>query len=234
MRFKRSLVDPTTRHTEQGWAQMGVEQFHGRARFVGPTTLAVGDDRLSGRRILIAAGAVPIPLKFPGAERLITSDVFLNLDRLPPRVVFVGGGYISFEFAQVAARAGAQVTILHRSPRPLEGFDPDLVELLVKRSRELGIRVEVDTEVQGVESRGEGLVVRGAQQGNDRNFEADIAVHGAGRVPEIDDLELDAAGVKREPRGATVNQSVRAVRIEPGRLRRRRCCGQRTAADSQG
>ena len=70
MRFKRSLIDPTTPRTEQAWATLGVEQFHGRARFVGPTTLAVGDDRLTGRRILIAAGAMPIPLSFPGAARL--------------------------------------------------------------------------------------------------------------------------------------------------------------------
>ena len=54
IRFRRSLVDPTSARTEQTWAKMGVEQFHGRARFVGPTTLAVGDDRLTGRRVLIA------------------------------------------------------------------------------------------------------------------------------------------------------------------------------------
>src|SRR5213593_844625 len=87
MRFKRSMVDPTPQRTEQAWARIGVEQFHGRARFVGPTTLALGDDRLIGRRVLIAAGAIPAPLKFPGAERLTTSEDFLNLDRMPPRTV---------------------------------------------------------------------------------------------------------------------------------------------------
>src|SRR5688500_6429069 len=54
MRFKRSLVEPTTKQTEQAWTEMGIAQFHGRARFVGPTTLSVGDDRLSGGRVLIA------------------------------------------------------------------------------------------------------------------------------------------------------------------------------------
>src|SRR6267378_477934 len=61
MRFKRSMVDPTPQRTEQAWARIGVEQFHGRARFVGPTTLALGDDRLIGGRILLAAGAKPAP-----------------------------------------------------------------------------------------------------------------------------------------------------------------------------
>jgi glutathione reductase (NADPH) len=211
MRFKRSLVDPTPQRTEQAWAKMGVEQFHGRARFVGPTTLAVGDDRLTGRRVLIAAGAMPAPLKFPGAERLATSEDFLNLDRMPPRIVFVGGGYISFEFAHVAARAGAEVTILHRGARPLEGFDPDLVELLVRRTRELRIRVELDIDVLGVDSGGGGLTVRGRQRGTERRFGADMVVHGAGRVPELDDLDLDAAGVERGKRGVTVNEYLQSV-----------------------
>ena len=57
--FKRSMVDPTPRRTEEAWSRIGVEQFHDRAHFVGPTTLAVGADRLVGRHVLIAAGAMP-------------------------------------------------------------------------------------------------------------------------------------------------------------------------------
>src|SRR2546428_2428963 len=215
MRFKRALVDPTPARTEQTWAKMGIEQFHGRARFVGPTTLAVGNDRLIGRRLLIAAGAIPAPLKFPGAERLTTSEQFLNLDRLPASLAFVGGGYISFEFAHVAARAGARVTILHRGARPLEGFDPDLVDLLVKRSRELGITVELGVDVLGVDSARDRLVVRGIQGGQERRFETDLVVHGAGRVPEIDDLDLAAAGLKRERRGVIVEEFFQSVSNPP-------------------
>lgn len=211
MRFKRSLVDPTPARTEAGWARMGVEQFHGRARFVGPATLAVGPDRLTGRRVLIAAGARPAPLGFPGAERLITSEEFLNLDRLPGRVVFVGGGYIAFEFAHVAARAGARVTVVHRGRRPLEAFDPDLVDRLVKRTRELGIAVELEAEVSGVEAGADGLVVRARQRGVERSFAADLAVHSAGRAPDLDDLDLPAAGVERERGGVRVNRFLQSV-----------------------
>jgi len=211
MQFKRSLIDPTPQRTEEAWAKIGVEQVHGRARFVDSTTLAVGDDRLIGRHVLIAAGAMPAPLKFPGADRLATSEDFLNLDRMPARIVFVGGGYVSFEFAHVAARAGADVTILHRGARPLEGFDPDLVDLLVRRTRELGMRVELDTDVVAVEQAVDGVIVHGRQHGTERRFEADMAVHGAGRVPELDDLDLDRAGVKREKRGVIVNHYLQSV-----------------------
>src|SRR2546426_5984891 len=107
MRFKCTSTDPVPELREQGWAKAGVDLFHGRARFVGPTALVVKDDRLVGRRVLIAAGAMPAPMRFPGSEHLTTSEQFLELDTLPPRLVFVGGGYISFEFAHVAARAGS-------------------------------------------------------------------------------------------------------------------------------
>jgi glutathione reductase (NADPH) len=111
----------------------------------------------------------------------------------------------------VAARAGARVTILHRGPRPLEGFDPDLVDLLVKRTREVGIRVEVATEVHGIDDGNGQLTVRGVARGEERRFDTDAVVHGAGRVPEIDDLDLDAAGIKREGRGVIVNEYLQSV-----------------------
>lgn len=211
MRFKRALVDPTTQRTEEAWARLGVEQFHGRARFVSAATLAVGGDRLTGRRVVIAAGARPAPLSFPGADQLATSEDFLNLDALPPRIVFVGGGYIAFEFAHVAALAGVEATIVHRGARPLEAFDPDLVDLLVRRTREAGIRVELGTEVRGVEAHAGRVVVVGARDGQERRFETDLAVHAAGRAPDIDDLDLDVAGVKRDKRGVVVNDHLQSV-----------------------
>src|SRR5206468_2146491 len=129
----------------------------------------------------------------------------------PRRVAFVGGGYIAFEFAHVAARAGARVTIIHRGSRPLEAFDPDLVDMLVKRTRDVGIGVELDAEVGGITVDAKGLVVRATQRGTERRFEVDMAVHSAGRVPEIDDLDLAAAGVEREKRGVRVNEFLQSV-----------------------
>jgi glutathione reductase (NADPH) len=211
MRVKRGVTDPIPRSTEDGYASAGIAAFHGRARFVGPTTLAVGDDRLTGRRVLIATGAMPQPLAFPGAEHVATSDRFLDLEALPPRVVFIGGGFVSFEFAHVAARAGARATIVHRGPRPLESFDPDLVDQLVKRSRELGIGVELNAEVRAVERRAEAFVVSAGAAGRERRFEADLVVHGAGRVPEIHDLDLPAADVKADQRGVVVNEYLQSV-----------------------
>jgi glutathione reductase (NADPH) len=211
MRFKRSETDPSPAFFEQNFAQAGIDGFHGRARFVGPTTVAVGNDVLEGRHVLIATGATPATLPFSGAEHLTTSDQFLELEALPAHLIFVGGGYISFELAHVAVRAGAQVTLLHRGARPLKGFEPELVDQLVKRTRALGVQVELATEVQSVAKTGNGVVVHALTAGQERRFEAEMAVHGAGRVPEIDDLALEVAGIAREERGVTVNAYLQSI-----------------------
>jgi glutathione reductase (NADPH) len=211
MRFKRSFTEPVPKNTEEKFAKAGIAAFHGRARFVGPSSVQVNDDVLEGRYLAIAAGQKPADLKIPGAEHLTTSDQFLELDELPKRIVFIGGGYIAFEFAHVAVRAGAQVTIVHRGSRPLPHFDPDLVDQIVKSTRELGVDVQLGTEVLGVQ-RGSGqLIVRASSSGEQRTFESDMVVHAAGRVPDIDDLNLDGAGVERNKRGVTVNEFLQSV-----------------------
>ena len=93
-------------------------------------------------------------LNILGSKNIITSDDFLEFseDCLPDRIVFVGGGYISFEFAHIAARAGVKkITILHRGKQPLEHFDPDLVNQLIQHSREVGINVQIGRTVKKIE-----------------------------------------------------------------------------------
>jgi len=212
MRFKRSFIEPVPRHREEGFSKAGIAAFQGRAHFIGPTVVQVGKDVLEGRHVVVATGAQPVKLQIPGEEHLTTSDQFLELNELPRRIIFVGGGYISFEFAHIAARAGAQVTILHRGARPLGGFDPDLVDQLVQRTRELGVDVQLQTEVNGIESASTCLTIRASVAGETRLFEANMVVHGAGRVPEIDDLGLEAAGVGYDAkRGVEVNEYLQSV-----------------------
>ena len=211
MRFKRSFTEPVPKNREEGFAKAGIATFHGRARFVGPSSVQVNDEVLEGRYVVIAAGQKPADLKIPGTEHLTTSEQFLELDELPKRILFIGGGYIAFEFAHIAVRAGAQVTIAHRGLRPLTRFDPDLVDQVVKHTRELGVDVQLGTEVIGVEKRSGQLVVRASASGQQRTFEADMVVHAAGRVAEIDDMNLDAAGVAWDSQGVRVNAFLQSV-----------------------
>ncbi len=211
MRFKRAFTEPVPKSREEMFAKAGMATFHGLARFVGASAVQVGDDILEGRYVVVAAGQKPADLKIPGTEHLTTSEEFLELNELPKRILFIGGGYIAFEFAHVAVRAGSQVTIVHRGARPLELFDPDLVDQVVKRTRELGVDVQVGTEALSIEKSSSHFTVVASASGQKRTFHADMVVHAAGRVPEIDDLDLGVAGVEWDERGVTVNEFLQSV-----------------------
>jgi glutathione reductase (NADPH) len=211
MHFKRTFTEPVPKSRERMFAKAGIEAFHGRARFVGRSTVQVGEETLEGRYVVIATGQKPADLKIPGVEHLTTSEQFLQLDELPRRILFIGGGYISFEFAHVAARVGSQVSVLHRGVRPLERFDPDLVEQIVARSRELGIDIQLGTQAERVEKKSGQLTIRASTSDQQRMFEADMVVHAAGRIPEIDDLDLDVAGVDWDERGVKVNEFLQSI-----------------------
>lgn len=136
-RFKRAYTDPIPEHSEQRYATQGIDTLHGLARFSGQTSVSVEGRSLTARHIVIATGAEPVKLPIDGFEHLATSTDFLGLERLPQHLVLVGGGFVGFEFAHIAARAGAQVTLINRGMHALSGFDPDLVALLVERTRAL-------------------------------------------------------------------------------------------------
>ncbi len=211
MRFKRTFTDPVPEDRETGFREAGIATYHGIARFVDPATVQAGDDVLTARHIVIAAGARPQTLHIPGEELLTTSTQFLDLEALPKRIVFVGGGYIAAEFAHVAARAGVEATIVHRGVRPLEGFDADLVGQWQQATQDAGIRLELNATVEGVERRGGGLMVHAARGAEKYAYAADLVVHAAGRVPEIDELDLDRGNVTAGPRGAVVNEYLQSV-----------------------
>ncbi len=193
MRFKRTFTEPVPQNREKGFAKAGIAAFHGRTSFLDKTTLKVDDDILTGRFVHIAAGAKPATLSIPGEEHLTTSTQFLEMEQLPKRIAFVGGGYIAFEFAHIAARASAEVQIHHRGTRPLEGFDPDLVDRLVQATRDLGVELRLNTSVESIEKDGDRFVVNASVEKSKQSFEADMVVHIAGRVPDIDDMNLEGS-----------------------------------------
>ncbi len=209
--FERTFTDPIPRRREESFRAAGIHTYHGLARFAGPDRVAVGGDTLVARYIVIAAGAHARPLGVPGEDLMTPSDDFFYLEALPERIVFVGGGYISFEFAHVAARAGSAVTILQRGSRALSGFDPDIVDRLLLASGEAGIDVQTNMPLASVERDGSGLRVRAGREGKEKTFDADMAVHGAGRVSAIEDLALTVGGVETDRRGIVVNEYLQSV-----------------------
>ncbi len=203
MKHKLGFTEPVPANMERGLTGNGVDTLHGTARFTGTNSLDIDGVGYTADHFLIATGARPRPLDFPGADHLIDSTAFLDLAELPERILFVGGGFISFEFAHIAARAGTRPRIIDRG-RPLKGFDPDLVELLIDRSAQAGIETHTDTSIVSVETDGPAYRVTVERDGARSVIETDLVVHGAGRISELSRLGLEAANVEYGPRGVNV------------------------------
>ncbi|HEX5642325.1 MAG TPA: NAD(P)/FAD-dependent oxidoreductase [Thermoleophilia bacterium] len=204
---KRTFTEPLPERIEGWMRDAGAETLHGTARLRSAHEVQVDGRTLEAAEVVVASGARPMDLGIPGQELVTTSTGFLELGDLPPRVVFIGGGYITFEFAWLARMAGAAVTILHRSAHVLKGFDKQLADALVERYRSLGIDVLTEAPVNEVTRRGDELVV--AHETGE--VAADLVVHGAGRVADLDDLGLESAGIAAGPRGVRVDEHLRSV-----------------------
>lgn len=204
MKHKHGFTDPVPRNLEHELADNGVATLHGEARFTDKNRIAIDGTDYEAGHFLIATGAHPRLLDFPGQEHLIDSTDFLDLQVLPHRILFLGGGFISFEFAHIAARAGSSPVIIDRGTRPLKAFDPDLVELLITRSADAGIEVRRSTTITAVKPTQSGYHVSVERSGESETIEVDLVVHGAGRTPQLSGLDLDAAGVAWGVRGVRV------------------------------
>ncbi len=201
MRFKRTFTDPVPATREASLAKAGIETLHGEAHFIADDRLVVGGRELTAEHVVIATGSSPRPLGIPGEELVISSTQFLELDSLPPRIAFIGAGYISLEFAHIARRAGAEIVVLGRG-MPLPGFDEALVERLLAHSRDIGIDVHLGSDVTEVVRVGSSNVFRVHTAGEGRVFETDLVVHGAGRVPNTAKLGVEAGHVRLDAHGA--------------------------------
>ncbi len=206
--FKRTFTDPAPQSIEDYLKSVGVETLHGQARFTGPAALTVDGVAHTAGDVVVATGALPMPLGIEGEDLILTSEDFMAAETLGERVVFIGGGYISMEFAHVAAAAGSSVTICHRGARVLGGFDPDLAGMLADSYRRAGIDVRTDAPVRSVVEEAGAFAV---DLKDGTRIPADMVVHGAGRVPDLEALDLAAAGVAFGRRGIEVDKALRSV-----------------------
>jgi glutathione reductase (NADPH) len=209
--FKRTFTDPVPQKLEHRFAERGIDAFRGKARFTGRDTIEIDGQSLQARHVLIAIGARPVPLTFSGAEYVITSDQFLELDELPARIAMVGGGYIAAEFSHIAARAGAKVTVLQRAERMLTRFEPELVGWLVEQFSDIGVEVRTSTVVEAIDRVSSGFRVRARSGIQEISTEADLVVHAAGRAPDLDALNLSAAGIVVEKGRLLLNEFLQSV-----------------------
>lgn len=209
--FKREFTDPVPEKHEHRYHEKGIDTYRGHARFTDRNSLTVDRQSLEARYVLIATGAEPVGLGIPGEEYFATNEDFLAMSRLPRSIVLVGGGYIASEFSHIAARAGAQVTVLQRGERMLTRFDPDLVSWLMEKFKEIGTDVRLRTTVSAIEKHDTAFAVRARSAEAEEVFQADLVVHSAGRAPALEGLDLDAGGIVMDKGRLKLNEYLQSV-----------------------
>ena len=211
MKFKRGFTDPVPDKMEKSYKKAGVDTYHDAATFLSEDTLQVGDTTVKAEKIVVATGARPRNLSIPGAEYTITSDDFFHLDELPKSITFLGGGYLAFEFAQLAALAGAKVTIIERGEYPLKHFEKELVEHVLKATKAHGIEVLLNTEAKEVRKTNSSFQVVAQGKEGKKLVESKLVINAAGRVPEIDQLNLEKGNIEFHRKGIKVNENLQSI-----------------------
>jgi glutathione reductase (NADPH) len=184
----------------------GADLMLGTAKFTGPHTLEVTDEKgqkktVTAAKILIAAGARPkLPEDLPGIEHAITSEEAFHLAQLPKRMVIVGGGYIAVEFACIFHGLGVDVTLVYRGPNVLRGFDEDVRAHIADEFKGNGLKVRLACQHERIEKRADGVLVSHLAEG--APLESEVVMFATGREPHVKTLGLDKAGVKLNDKGA--------------------------------
>lgn len=182
--------------------KMGVDVMFGEGRFTGPNEFEIKGERLWGRKFIIATGSRPVMLPIPGLKEsgALTNETALELDRLPRTIAILGAGPIGMEFAQVFSRLGSKVTVIEKMGQILPREDKELSDALFKILSAQGIRIDVCTEVKEVRRSGEAKTLSAQCPTGDKTYEADEVMIAIGRAPNVEGLNLEAAGVEYDRR----------------------------------
>jgi mycothione reductase len=199
-------IDPIHDRSVEDRRRSGVDVYTAPARFVAPKVLEVAGEHLSAEQIVIAAGSRPVVPPIPGLDAVEyhTSDTIMRVERVPPSLVIVGGGFIAAEMSHVFGAFGAQVTIVQRGPRLLMAED----EAVSARFTELAAQrfeVLLDSEVVSVEARGNEIAVTVA--GASQVLEAETLLIATGRQPNTDLLDAVTGGLALDDHGHLVTDT---------------------------
>ncbi len=174
-----------------------VEVILDRAEVTGPNEVRLGSGKtVTAGRILIATGATPQLLHFPGSEHAITSNEVFHLPTLPKRVLIAGAGYIANEFAGIFHEFGSAVTVVNRSDAILRGYDEQIRDRLLQISMGKGIQFRFNTVFKSITKNDDGSMLVEFTTGEPMTV--DCVMFATGRVPHIAGLGLEAAGVLLE------------------------------------
>ena len=211
-RMRRLRADLSSIDSAYRFRDLGVDVFLGEAAFDGPDRIFVGGQSLRFRRAVIATGARPASPPIPGLDQVphLTNESVFDLTELPSRLLVIGGGPIGCELAQAMARLGSTVTILDRDPRLIAHDDADAAEVLAIALRRDGVTLELGVTIDSV-SGGDGVTINFHRDGTSGTARGDALLVAAGRTPNVEELQLERAGIEVAKHGVKVDDHLRTT-----------------------
>ncbi|MFI4965747.1 MAG: glutathione-disulfide reductase [Caulobacterales bacterium] len=191
----------------------GAELAHGKARLLDAHTIEI--DKVGTRtadKILIATGGRSwMPKGLPGVEHAISSNECFHLPKLPKSIVIAGGGYIAVEFAGIFNGLGVDVTLVHRGPNVLRGFDDDVRSHLAEEMEKRGIKVVLGAQHTAIEKVAGGFTSRFS---DGHHCDSELVLFCLGREPYVEGLGLETAGVTLTEKGAVAVDDYSRTNVE--------------------
>jgi pyruvate/2-oxoglutarate dehydrogenase complex dihydrolipoamide dehydrogenase (E3) component len=179
----------------------GIDVFHGEASFSGPAAITVAGEILCFKRALIAAGARPIIPAIPGLPEAgyLTNETVFDLKECPARLLVIGGGPFGCELAQVFCRLGSHVSIVQDEPLFLSQEERDAAQILSDSLARDGVDIHLNTETVGIRTDGPKKIIELLSDDNRTTIVVDAILIASGRAPNVQGMNLEAAGVKYDP-----------------------------------
>ena len=179
--------------------------FRNYAKFIDEHTIAVGEEKITAAKILIAVGGKPVKPNIPGVEHTITSDDIFHLTEQPKSMVIIGGGYIGVEFACILNGLGSDVTLITRANHILRGFDQDIRNEVQDAMVNHGIKVINGRHVTAIKKTSSGLQVMDKEDAEPIVVADAISLAATGRIPNLENLGLENTGVTIKDGAIAVN-----------------------------
>jgi pyruvate/2-oxoglutarate dehydrogenase complex dihydrolipoamide dehydrogenase (E3) component len=211
----RSVIDTVQAHdSPERFRKLGADVRFGTPRFLDDHTVSVDGDRLTARAWIIATGSRP---SLPPVEGLVdvpywTNETVFSQKELPERLLILGGGPVGVEMGQAFQRIGARVTIIESRDQLLGSEDPDLALILRDRLEAEGVKILTGTKTLKAASVGTSILLRVASVndgGEAWTIEGDVLFVATGRKPNVEGLDLPAAGVRFSSRGVPADRRMR-------------------------
>ena len=213
-KLKSKFTSKIPESTEKKLINLGIDIYHQSPEFIDEHTISIEGKKITSSYFVIASGRTPRTLHIKGEKHLKLSDDILNLKKIPKTATFIGSGYVGMEFACMLQSLGTKVTIIEKGPQALEPFEPYLVNLLVEKLKNDGIKFIFNADISRVERLTKNYRLHYSVNGEHKVLKSRQVFNTAGRVPSTESLELQNANIKSSPEGVDVNEFMQSTSKE--------------------